>query len=106
LAPSYEQKTVSAAARNGRLVAIAGPGADATVRIHQDAQILTAQIPTGAAVGHQLAPGRRAWVQVARGSVVLGDAVYAAGDGAAITGEDRIELAGREPAEVLLFDLP
>jgi Quercetinase C-terminal cupin domain len=38
--------------------------------------------------------------------VELAGATYKAGDGAAIAGEKRIELAGREPAEILLFDLP
>jgi hypothetical protein len=58
------------------------------------------------ALAHDLDKGRRAWLQVARGSVVLDGAVYEAGDGAAITGESRIELLGRDKAELLLFDLP
>lgn len=106
LEPSYEQKAVSAAARNGRFAPIAGPGEDAVVRIHRDARILAAEIPPDLAVAHDLAAGRRAWLQVARGSVELNGALYVAGDGAAITGEDRVELLGRESAEVLLFDLP
>ena len=57
-------------------------------------------------VAHDMAEGRRAWLQVARGSVELGGAVYEAGDGAAITGEKRVELLARQAAEVLLFDLP
>jgi redox-sensitive bicupin YhaK (pirin superfamily) len=104
--PSYEQKTIPPDARNARFAAIAGPNGDAAVRIHQDARILAAEIPAGVAVAQELGEGRRAWLQVARGSVELAGDTYEAGDGAAISGEKRVELLGRAPAEVLLFDLP
>lgn len=104
--PSYEQKAISGEATSARFATIAAPDGETGVRLHQDARILAAQIPPGVAVAHDIADGRRAWVQVARGSVELAGATYKAGDGAAITGEKRIELAGREPAEILLFDLP
>jgi quercetin 2,3-dioxygenase len=104
--PSYEQKAIAQEACNARFATIAGPNGEAAVRIRQDARILAAEIPAGVAVAHELADGRRAWLQVARGAVELAGARYEAGDGAAITGEARVELLGREPAEVLLFDLP
>jgi redox-sensitive bicupin YhaK (pirin superfamily) len=104
--PSYEQKAIPADARAGRFATIAGPDGEGAVRIHQDARILAAQVPAGVAVAHALADGRRAWLQVARGSVELDGVTYEAGDGAAITGEKRVELLGREPADLLLFDLP
>lgn len=104
--PSYEQKAIPAESRNARFATIAGPDGEGSVRIHQDARILAAEIPAGVGVAHDMAEGRRAWLQVARGSVELGGAVYEAGDGAAITGEKRVELLARQAAEVLLFDLP
>ena len=104
--PSYEQKAIPTEARNARFAVIAGPDGEGTVHIRQDARILTAELPPGVAVAHDLGRGRRAWLQVARGSVELDGAIYEAGDGAAITGEDRIELLGRDKAELLLFDLP
>lgn len=104
--PSYEQKSIADDAMDARFATIAAPDAETGVRIHQDARILAARIPSGVAIAHELADGRRVWLQVARGSVELAGATYKAGDGAAISGEKRIELAGREPAEVLLFDLP
>ena len=104
--PSYEQKAIPAEARNARFAVIAGPDGEGAVRIRQDARILSAEAPPGVALAHDLGEGRRAWLQVARGSVELDGAVYEAGDGAAITGESRIELLGRDKAELLLFDLP
>jgi redox-sensitive bicupin YhaK (pirin superfamily) len=105
--PSYEQKAIPAAAMRGRLAVIAGPEeGEGTVRIHQDARILAAELSQGAAVAHELAQGRRAWVQVAHGSVETGGTLLQAGDGAAITGEKLFEIVGREAAELLVFDLP
>ena len=81
-------------------------GAQASIRIVQDARMYTALLAPGDTVVHELAPRRRAWVQVARGAVTLNGNGLAAGDGAAIEGEPTIALAGVEDAEVLLFDLP
>jgi redox-sensitive bicupin YhaK (pirin superfamily) len=49
--------------------------------------------------------GTACLVQVARGSVALNGHPLGQGDGAAVSEESAIVLAGRETAEVLLFDL-
>ncbi len=41
-----------------------------------------------------MAPGRKAWVQVARGEIEISGHRLSAGDGAAITDADRIDIAG------------
>jgi redox-sensitive bicupin YhaK (pirin superfamily) len=105
--PSYEQKSFPAAEREGRLRRIASPeGSEGSVTLHQDASIFSALLGPGQKAEHRIAPGRKAWVQVARGEVELDGQTLSAGDGAAISGESAVTLAGREPAEVLLFDLP
>ncbi|HXV26188.1 MAG TPA: pirin family protein [Alphaproteobacteria bacterium] len=105
--PGYEQKAIPARSpRTARFAVIAGPDEDASVRIHQDARILAAEIPPGVAVAHDLVEGRRAWLQVVRGAVELEGSAYFAGDGAAISDESRVELYGRDSSELLLFDLP
>jgi redox-sensitive bicupin YhaK (pirin superfamily) len=43
---------------------------------------------------------------VARGEVEVNGSALAAGDGAALSDEPRVELVARAPSEVLLFDLP
>jgi redox-sensitive bicupin YhaK (pirin superfamily) len=107
-APSYEQRAVPEAARRGRLALIAGPeGAGGATTIHQDARVLATLLDGAERVVHPLAPGRRGWVQVARGRVVVNGTPLSAGDGAAISGEAAIALdAQGEPAEALVFDLP
>jgi redox-sensitive bicupin YhaK (pirin superfamily) len=108
LAPGYEQKTFPRADRRNRLqVLVSGSGAADALRIHQDAEIHAAVLDGGGVVTHALAPGRRAWVQVARGEVTLNGELLAEGDGAAITGETLLTLASAPVGgEVLLFDLP
>jgi len=107
-APTYQQAAVPEAARQGRLALIASPdGADGSTTIHQDARIYATLLAPGQRVEHALAPGRSGWVQVARGELELDGRVLSAGDGAALTGEATIRLAGRGAlAEALVFDLP
>lgn len=104
-APGYEQTRFDDAALANRLCLIASPdGRDGSVTIHQDARVYAARL-NGAEVTHALAPKRRAWVQVARGEVMLNGQRLAAGDGAAVENATKLQLAG-QGAEFLLFDLP
>jgi redox-sensitive bicupin YhaK (pirin superfamily) len=76
------------------------------VTIHQDARVYATCLAPGAKVEHRVAPGRHAWVQVARGALMAGGERLAHGDGAAISGESVVTLVGEQDAEALLFDLP
>jgi redox-sensitive bicupin YhaK (pirin superfamily) len=108
LAPSYEQKTYSDDDKRNRLRLVASrDGRDGSVTIHQDASIYGSVLENGQSVRHELAPGRHAWIQVARGSVTVNGKTLQHGDGAAVTDEPSVELtgAGPQPAEILLFDL-
>ena len=55
--------------------------------------------------GTRVAPGRHAWVHVARGQVELGGEQLEAGDAVAISDARGLELSGGDSSEVLLFDL-
>jgi len=106
LPPGYEQKGFPQEARRGRLRLIAaGDGREGAVTIHQDADVWTALLQPGESVRHALAPGRYAWLHVARGAVSLNGSTLGAGDGAAVSDEAALEITGAARAEVLLFDL-
>jgi quercetin 2,3-dioxygenase len=109
LPPGYEQKSFSAADKRGRLRLIAArDGADGAVRIHQDARVYAGLFAGAEHADFEVPPGRRAWLQVARGALAVGDTQLTAGDGARTAGPARLALragAGAD-AEVLLFDLP
>ena len=107
LTPGYEQRALPAAEMRGNLRAVATPdGRDGSLTIHQDAAIYAAALAPGESASHRLAAGRGAWVQVARGEVMVNGELLKAGDGAALENEAEITLTGGgEAAEVLLFDL-
>ena len=103
LAPGYEQKTLPPW-QGLRLVA--GPkGGNGALTLHQDAELWVARLAAGETAEHALAPGRHAWVQVARGAVELNGTRLSQGDGAGVSEEQAIRLKALEPAEVLVFDL-
>ena len=107
IAPGYEQKHFAPADLDGKLRLVASPdGRAGSVTIHQDACLYASKLANGAQVEHGLAPGRRAYVHVARGTVTVNDAPLTAGDGARIESESRITFGNANGAEVLLFDLP
>ena len=106
LEPSYEQKTFPAEEKRGKLRLIAGPDSkDGSVTIHQDARLYVALLSPGQQVQHDLAPGRYAWLQVAKGTVELNGKPLNQGDGAAVSEEQKLTIKATKDAEVLLFDL-
>ncbi len=106
LPPSYEQKAFPEAERRGALRLVASPaGEGGALTIRQDARIYLATLADGETVAHPLPPGRHAWLQVLRGQAALNGQSLAAGDGAAVSDEQRLEIRGQGAAEVMLFDL-
>lgn len=107
LPPGYEQKHVAPERKRGRLALIASPdGREGSVTVRQDARVYAALLDGAERAAMDLDAGRRAYVQVARGRVKLGEATLSTGDGAALHGRARIELHAGIYAEVLVFDLP
>ena len=107
ITPSYEQKTFPPAEKRGRLRVVASPdGRDGSVTLHTDAVLYAGLFEQDEGAKLLLAPGRNAWVQVARGQVKANGELLSAGDGAALTEETGLWLEGVDAAEVLVFDLP
>ena len=106
IAPSYEQKTFSAPEKTGQLRLVGSRnGRDGSVTIHQDVDLYATLLENGQTVTHTLASERIAWVQVARGSVVVNGAQLQAGDGLALESAGELRLEGQTSAEVLVFDM-
>lgn len=106
LPPGYEQRHIEPAQRRNRFRPIADPaGTDGAVTIHQDARLHAADLDAGHGLTQDLPPGRRAWLQVARGLVALNGDLLREGDGASIQAEPSIALETETGAELLLFDL-
>jgi len=106
LQPSYEQEAFAENDKRGRLRLVGSRDArDDSVTIHQDVDLYATLLSDNQTVTHQLAAGRKGWVQVARGTVSANDEPLHAGDGVAIEGPCTITLTCASDAEVLLFDM-
>jgi redox-sensitive bicupin YhaK (pirin superfamily) len=106
LSPSYEQKTFTADEKRGNLRLVGSrDGRDGSVTIHRDVDMYAALLADGEAVSHELAVGRKGWVHVARGSVLLNGNQLYPGDGVAIEGPVTVTLTGSSDTEILLFDM-
>ena len=107
VAANYQQKFFDAAEKRGRLrLLVSEDGRDGSLKMHQDARVYAALLDGSEQIEHKIAPGRRAYVHVARGEVSLNGQRLGAGDGVKIENEQTLSLSGGNDAEVLLFDLP
>ena len=106
LTPAYEQRAFSEDERRGRLRLIASRGGDdGSVTIHQNVKVYAALLATGDEVSYALDGDRHAWIQVVKGAVSVNHTPLRAGDGAAISEENALNIRASEDAEILLFDL-
>jgi quercetin 2,3-dioxygenase len=106
LPPSYEQRDFPLAERRGKLRLVAARDArDGAVKVHQDVDLYAAVLDKNSRVSHVLQPNRHAWIQVARGAVLLNGLTLEKGDGAAVSDEAELVMEAAEDAEFLLFDL-
>jgi quercetin 2,3-dioxygenase len=109
--PSYQQISFDPQEKRGRFRLLAEPrqaGSDRAhaASIHQDAFIYAATLGSGENLRKKLAPGRHAWVQVARGNVTVNSEALAQGDAVAVSGEQDLSFTGGPGgSEFLLFDL-
>lgn len=114
--PRYEDRHFPLADRRNALRLIASPDeADGSLSLHRDARVYATVLDAGREVSLDIGQGRGVWVQAARGSATLAIAAaggggsarteLSAGDGAAITGGERLDLRPGSEFEALVFDL-
>lgn len=105
ITPSYEQKFFSTEDKQGKLKLIASQNArEDSITINQDVDIYAALLNGEESIEHTLQAGRKAWLQVARGSLKLNGTDLSPGDGVALD-EPNIKLSNGSHAEILLFDM-
>lgn len=107
LTPSYEQKLFAPEEKQGKLQLVASRGGDdGSVTINQDVSLYASILANGESVTHKLANGRHAWIQLISGSLDVNGKTLNAGDGAAISEEEALQIkALADNSEFLLFDL-
>src|SRR5262249_37035103 len=93
LAPAYEQKIIETEAGANRLTRLAAPEPRETeLRLAQDAEIWTVHFDREDEVIHALAPGRRAWVHLAKGAATVCGESLEQGDGLAVSDLDQVRM--------------
>ena len=106
LEPGYEQKNFPKADLQGKLRVVASrDGKDGAVLVHQDVKLLAGHFEAGEAAEYALAPGRHAFLHVARGSVRVNGQELTAGDALSASDEAALSISGVSGAELLVFDL-
>jgi redox-sensitive bicupin YhaK (pirin superfamily) len=104
--PSYEQKTIPAAEKQGVLRLVASPtGEQGSVVIHADAKLYA-----GLFDGHEttvltLNPYRKAYVHLIRGELKVNGQKISTGDALLLEQESQIQITDAKKAEILVFDL-
>jgi hypothetical protein len=106
ITPAYEQCAFGAEGKAGKWRLIASrDGAQGSLTVQQDAKIHLANLNGGATLEFSAQPKRKMWLQLVLGAAELNGQAMAAGDGAAVTDETKMELIASTAAEIMLFDL-
>ena len=104
--PSYEQQTVHASEKDGRLRLIASPdGEEGAVKIHADAKVYAGLFNGPQSVAIDLNPKRKYYVHLIKGVLTINGNTINGGDALLIDNESKLEISNGTDAEVLFFDL-
>ena len=103
--PSYQQKSINFDDINNQFVTVISPDqADEALHIKQDAKMMIGQF--SADIEHALDPKLNYWAQIAQGSGTINGHAAEAGDGFALSEENKIKVRPENDLEILLFELP
>lgn len=104
--PRYETLDISAEDKSGRLKLFLSPdGRDGSMSTRASASVYAATLEGDQQIEHDLGTVPKAWLQVARGRLVVNGVEISKGDGVAVEGGGSITLSSGDNAEVLLFEL-
>jgi redox-sensitive bicupin YhaK (pirin superfamily) len=111
--PRYDQRTFGPETRKNVLLKVVSGGggggggtANGALQIHQDAALYVSELGRGRTLTHALAPGRRVYLFVTKGTVAVNGQPLAPSDAAMIEGEPSIEIKATAPSGLVLMDLP
>ena len=104
--PSYAQRTIPENEKRGKLRLIASPGGENdSVLIHADARLYAGLFDSNENASLNIAPGRKGYVHMIRGELVVNGQKITSGDAVLLEQENQIQLTHAHQAEVLVFDL-
>lgn len=104
--PGYDQKTIPAVEKNGKLRLLASPdGTDNSITINADAKLYAGTFDGDQEATLAINPNRKAYVHLIKGTIAVNGLPLSGGDAVMIAVESTIHLSHAEQAEVLVFDL-
>lgn len=104
--PRYSDSKVTIDQKRNQWKKIAGPhGSGAAVAIYQDASIFATNMTPGEQISFIVERGRHAWLQVARGALVVNGTTLLSGDAIATSRPTELHVTAVESTDALLFDL-
>jgi len=104
--PSYQETHFAPETKRGQLRLIASrDGREGSLLIHQDANLYATILDGDERVHLPLAPGRGAYVQVARGQLQVNGITLETGDALQVSDEAQLTLENANDAEVIVFDV-
>ena len=108
LMPGWEEARFPKADRAGRWVPLASGEESVTgaLPIFQDATLYGGFLPAGTKLTHKLRAGRRAYLVLADGALIVNGQTLASRDGIALSEIDGVEVEATKDSEALLLDLP
>jgi redox-sensitive bicupin YhaK (pirin superfamily) len=104
--PTYDTMDLTSADKDGKLkLFLSKDGRDGSMKTQADASVYAATLNGDQTITQALSAGRKAWVQVANGSIRVNDVALTKGDGLAIDGSGTLTFDQGQDAEFLFFDL-
>jgi redox-sensitive bicupin YhaK (pirin superfamily) len=105
--PSYGQKSFERDFESSELILVASrSGKNGSVSLNQDVEMYAAKAKADGEKTLKILRERRLWVQVIRGAVDVDDTKLSAGDGAALSQVESVQLNWKKGSEFILFDMP
>jgi redox-sensitive bicupin YhaK (pirin superfamily) len=106
LEPSYDQRHYPEEERRNTLKLVAsGTPRDGALKIRQDADIHASLLDAGQVLTFSPRSGRRQWLQLASGELMVNGEQLRRGDGLAIAEEREVRIEALDASEFLLFDM-
>ena len=104
--PNYGQKSFTENFKgNDFVLAVSGSGREGSIAINQDVEIFVGKFLANKEMFFAVNKGRKIWIQIVSGNLLVNDLKLESGDAVAILEEDLINIRAKKDSEFLLFDL-
>jgi len=104
ITPRYEQRRFDA--KTGRQLVLSPDAREGSLKVYQDMELSRWPLEKAEQAVYSIIPGRRVWIQVVKGDVVVNGTQAKTSDAIAVWDEQVIAIEANEESEILLFDLP